>query len=96
MRMLVVVAALVAVASPAFATSSKAKPHRSHAVHVVKRHAVYAPLRAYVPAPPPYAYYPHNPAYDVYVEGQYAGSDPDPRIRDTIRKEWIEDRHTYH
>jgi len=28
-----------------------------------------------------------NPGYDVYVRGEYVGSDPDPRIRATIRRE---------
>ena len=28
-----------------------------------------------------------NPSYDVYVNGQYVGSDPDPRIRSTIARE---------
>ena len=27
-----------------------------------------------------------NPAYDVYKNGQYLGSDPDPRIRATIQR----------
>lgn len=35
--------------------------------------------------------YSTNPAHDVYVNGNYAGSDPDPRIRATIRKEYCED-----
>src|SRR3977135_779477 len=26
-----------------------------------------------------------NPAYDVYVDGWYAGSDPDPSIRDQLQ-----------
>jgi len=28
---------------------------------------------------------------DVYVYGEYAGSDPDPRIRETIRQEYLRD-----
>ena len=27
-----------------------------------------------------------NPAYDVYVAGQYVGSDPDPNIRAQLRR----------
>ena len=27
-----------------------------------------------------------NPAYDVYVDGQYVGSDPDPNIRLQLRR----------
>lgn len=31
--------------------------------------------------------YYYHPEYDVYVNGVYAGSDPDPRIRATIARE---------
>ena len=31
--------------------------------------------------------YSTNPEYDVYVRGEYVGSDPDPRIRWTLRHE---------
>ncbi len=34
----------------------------------------------------------HHPSYDVYVNGEYAGSDPDPRIRWSIRREYCEQR----
>ena len=27
-----------------------------------------------------------NPSYDVYVDGQYVGSDPDPNIRAQLRR----------
>jgi hypothetical protein len=30
-----------------------------------------------------------NPEYDVYVRGEYVGSDPDPRIRWSLRREAI-------
>jgi hypothetical protein len=32
--------------------------------------------------------YSTNPAHDVYVNGVYVGSDPDPRIRWTLRREY--------
>jgi hypothetical protein len=35
--------------------------------------------------------YSTNPAHDVYVNGNYVGSDPDPRIRWTLKKEYCED-----
>lgn len=38
---------------------------------------------------PSYSPYSSNPEYDVYVNGEYVGSDPDPRIRWSLRKEWI-------
>ena len=31
--------------------------------------------------------YSSNPEYDVYVRGEYVGSDPDPRIRWSLREE---------
>lgn len=31
--------------------------------------------------------YSTNPEYDVYVRGEYVGSDPDPRVRWTLRQE---------
>ena len=30
-----------------------------------------------------------NPQWDVYVRGEYVGSDPDPRVRDTLRREAV-------
>jgi hypothetical protein len=38
--------------------------------------------RTYLPSP-----YPHPREYDVWVNGKYVGSDPDPRIRATLRNE---------
>ena len=32
--------------------------------------------------------YSSNPEYDVYVNGEYVGSDPDPRVRATLAQEW--------
>ena len=32
--------------------------------------------------------YSTNPAHDVYVNGVYVGSDPDPRIRWTLKQEY--------
>lgn len=28
-----------------------------------------------------------NPKHDVHVNGRYVGSDPDPRVRDSLRRE---------
>ena len=30
-----------------------------------------------------------NPQWDVYVRGEYVGSDPDPRVRSTLRREAV-------
>lgn len=43
-----------------------------------------APVKQKVQAYSPYS---SNPEYDVYVNGDYVGSDPDPRIRWQIRRE---------
>jgi hypothetical protein len=32
----------------------------------------------------------HRPEWDVYVNGQYAGSDPDPRIRESLRQDFLD------
>jgi hypothetical protein len=82
-----------AVALPAGANAASTKD--SHAVttkHKTK-HFVRAPGRVrvapgYVRAQA-FSPYVHYPSYDVYVNGQYAGSDPDPRIRESIRQEYI-------
>ncbi len=42
--------------------------------------------------PLPSSAFAHHPSYDVYVNGEYAGSDPDPRVRWTIRREYCEQR----
>ena len=31
--------------------------------------------------------YSSNPAYDVFVNGKYVGSDPDPTIRSTLARD---------
>jgi hypothetical protein len=31
--------------------------------------------------------YSHNPAHDVFVNGEYVGSDPDPTIRSTLARD---------
>lgn len=35
--------------------------------------------------------YSTNPAHDVYVNGVYVGSDPDPRIRWSLKREYCQD-----
>ncbi len=57
---------------------------------------VYAPASGYVYAPGAYAYSPGpmlgvgvngDIGNDAYLNGQYVGSDPDPRIRSSLRAE---------
>jgi uncharacterized protein YdeI (BOF family) len=35
--------------------------------------------------------YSSNPDYDVYVNGVYVGSDPDPRIRWSLKREYCQE-----
>ena len=78
--MLIVAVAVATAASPALAASAKYRHHK--------------------PAPAPYAWQRYggayaaapghspNPAWDVYGSGgRYKGSDPDPLIRDAIRRD---------
>jgi hypothetical protein len=64
---------------------AKASKHRMHQVKVVRpaKH-----VRAPAPAFSPFA---RDRRYDTYVNGQYVGSDPDPSVRRTLRREWSED-----
>jgi hypothetical protein len=44
---------------------------------------------AYAYAQDPYVEHRVSSGNDVYVNGVYAGSDPDPRIRETLRREFL-------
>jgi hypothetical protein len=67
-----------AAATPAIGASSKQRGAR--------------PAASYIP-PPAYGVrgdgraHSSNPVHDVYVNGKYAGSDPDPRIRASIARD---------
>jgi hypothetical protein len=77
MKMLIATAALAAViASPALA---------QHHPNIPQNESLAA--RAEAPAPRVVLSYAQHPDYDVYVNGVYVGSDPDPRIRATIEQE---------
>jgi len=69
-----------AAAAPAIGESSKvraARPAVSHAP--IPSYGIRSDGRAHST----------NPAYDVYVDGKYAGSDPDSRIRaELARDRW--------
>lgn len=79
-KILTATALAILIATPAFAQSTKAdggKAAKSYAsaVRVMNRERPWAP--------PPSI----NPEYNVYVNGEYIGSDPDPRVRWTLREE---------
>jgi hypothetical protein len=71
---------------PSHATKHAAKHATKHA-KVVRPHAR---LSGYARAPMAFSPYIHRPEYDVYVDGEYAGSDPDPRVRESIKREYIQ------
>jgi len=94
MRKFVVAAAALAVAAvaPAFGPGQQAEAQTysrdQAATKKVKKAKTAKTAKRAVRYGSPYS---TNPAHDVYVNGNYAGSDPDPRIRWSIRKEYCED-----
>ena len=88
MKMFAGVLFATAIASPALAQSPQAPPE------IVPPPAVVMPPPTIVepPAGDAFARAPlprrsPNPAWDVYVEGKYVGSDPDPLVRDQLRRD---------
>jgi hypothetical protein len=95
MKILLAATALaLAAAAPAFApgqqaqaqtyskeqsTTQKVTPHKVKKIRKVKTE------RRVVRYGSPYS---TNPAHDAYVNGVYVGSDPDPRIRATLKREY--------
>lgn len=82
-----VLSLLIGTAASAQTINDPASALRSHATPIpankkLKKPATQAPIRAASP-------YSTNPEHDVYVRGEYVGSDPDPRIRSTIRREAV-------
>jgi hypothetical protein len=74
MKIIITVAALAAlIAMPASAQQVKKKKTVQQASPPAASAARYSPSG--------------NPEWDVYVRGEYVGSDPDPRVRSTIRSE---------
>jgi hypothetical protein len=85
MRLLIASLMLAATAlSPALADSVKSKKAQK-AQKTVGTYVVPGPAHARGFSP-----YSSHPSYDVYVNGEYAGSDPDPRIRWSLRREYCE------
>jgi hypothetical protein len=69
-----------AITSPAFA--------QHHANIPQYNAAIGASAEAPAPTFAPRVLYQRHPENDVYVNGDYVGSDPDPRIRLDLREEW--------
>jgi hypothetical protein len=106
MKMLIAAAAVGAlVLSPIVAASGGAEAKETKAAkarmikHTVKhvrtmrtvRARGYAPGYIRAEGPGPFSSAVHRPEYDVYVRGSVIGSDPDPRVRIQIRREYCED-----
>ena len=94
-RILAVMVVAASIATPAFAQSIHKSGSdaalRSYAAQQAKakqkaKAKQQRAVRTHAQAPRIWSYS-TNPAYDVYVRGEYVGSDPDPRIRWTLREE---------
>ena len=86
MKMLAVIALATAIASPAMAQAPQVR-HKSPMIqsgtHMVTPRVV-GPRRAFAKA----RRHSPNPRWDVYgTGGRYKGSDPDPLVRDEIRRD---------
>lgn len=80
MKQLLAATALAAlIAAPGFAQSA---PGDNRAAAKKKNKAIAAQMQPRRASP-----YSTNPEYDVYFRGEYVGSDPDPRVRWTLRNE---------
>ncbi len=86
MKTLVATLALaVAITTPVFIGSAAGQTaNKEKTAKRVPNEQVRVQKRVYSP-------YSSDPSYDVYVNGTYIGSDPDPRIRWTLKKEYCED-----
>jgi hypothetical protein len=97
--MLIAAAALGAlILSPIVATGggAAAKETKAVKVHVTKHtvkhvRTVRAPRYIRAQAPSAFSPYAHRPEYDAHIGGAVIGSDPDPRVRGTLRREYCED-----
>jgi hypothetical protein len=95
MKMLMAAVALTAaIALPPIAASGQT-PEETYAAKQTVKKAKHARVvkrvrspRAQVTRPEPFSPFVHKPEYDVYVDGEYAGSDPDPLVRLTLQREW--------
>jgi hypothetical protein len=76
-RILGAAALVVLIATPMSAQSVKSKKQTTTSTWVTQEQKARA--TGYSPS--------GNPKWDVYVRGEYVGSDPDPRVRDSLRRE---------
>ena len=76
-RILTAAALAALVATPAFAQSVHVKKKNTGTTWMTAQDKAYR--TGYSPS--------GNPEWDVYVRGEYVGSDPDPRVRWTLRDE---------
>ena len=87
MRVIIAAVITTLVMTPAAAqyglSPGYSKPPSAQKAKSKKTEATRAYAREYRRSP-----YSSNPEYDVYVNGEYVGSDPDPRIRATLAHEW--------
>ena len=83
-KILTATALALLIATPAFAQSTRADGSKAGKSYASYTSGTRAMNRAQPWAPSPFI----NPEYNVFVNGEYVGSDPDPRVRWTLREEW--------
>jgi opacity protein-like surface antigen len=92
MKILIAATALaVFAAASAFAASQQAQAQTYSKQQTVKKKAHKARAEQRAPHVVRRSPYSTNPANDAYVNGVYVGSDPDPRVRSTLKREYCED-----
>ena len=84
MKLILAAAALAALAMSPWALSDSASAQTTTVVKQNAKKKKKVVTTVHVQRVAPYYY---HPEWDVYVNGVYAGTDPDPRIRATIARE---------
>lgn len=86
MKTLVALTTLAAIAIPVFAPNQPAQAQTYSKEQTAPQKVKKAKIqKRVVRSGSPYS---TDPAHDVYVHGVYVGSDPDPRIRWTLKQEY--------
>ena len=88
MKILIATIALASTLAVPAVAQTYYEPGPRQPQRVVQPGIGFAPDQAYARA---YQIYPRqrslNPAFDVYVDGRYVGSDPDPRVRTMMQND---------
>jgi hypothetical protein len=88
MKMFIAAVALATASAIALPANSQDAPKSRHKAPRTKVSRQQAPVQPYLRQTEPRAHSPH-PEWDVYrSNGDYAGSDPDPRIRSMLLRDY--------